>query len=873
MAGRSHAPKAGARDPPNLSAWFQEFSTRLDQGAWADPSNAVSKAPDPSEPTPDTELSGYAQWLRTLASSLYTEKPEGQTATEPDEVAERLARFNRAPGLTESRGPNASGEPARPDARGAARAKADRDAREKSAAAKARSKRKHRTPDERLRQARRRILRLGIVLFVTVGLSPVFARVSPQHGYAVATDSMEPRMPQGTFVWVGSGTIEAGDVIAYRSVTGAVQIHRVAELRQVSGKSYYLTRGDANTAADAFLVPPEDVRGVAKFHAPYVGYLWLLPDFFMLLAFCLAVFSYLGITAWDAREALLPVLLGSRAAVPLAAAVVLILLVPSGFAGVGGLYPESGHSFGVAPSPVPHSAGSMGNATIWSDNNIASTTVGPPYLWKEIVMWGCQPDGDCLLVPPNAYQSWDGSITRVDTANYDGSPEYYLEAVLVGPGAGNNACVQLRNKTDAATVAGSEICTNSTSPTRVRSGALALAGAKDYVFQYMNSGLGSGGTVMTVKILTRQLYPTKTETQVFMSGADWKTNDDVLTTARRSIRYLNDDDAWTPIGTIYLEFVANNTGVGNGRARIRDVTNGNNLGSTGFDTATITRFRSAAINPSDERELEFQFRSDNDPTSYAFIWIARLIIIQSATVTQTVRYVDLSWNATTTNTGSTSVGFDARYHMDEEWGNRTAYFEATLENSDAAGTTYARLVDRTAAATVVGSEVSLAGTAMDRARSGALTLNAAAGDYAAEFNSSVGTNTAKLRNAVLIVFQAPGKWHDDVLRTDNDATSMSCSFTLAYRAAGSGNLGRLNSGTRISIRAQGGPLSDEIILGAGGTVSQSEGSAVSVPAGSRLEHVVFSDPSSSGTSTIKADLKGTCGVGVHTTQDLTFVLG
>ncbi|MGQ0535018.1 MAG: hypothetical protein ACT4PT_02990, partial [Methanobacteriota archaeon] len=188
-----------------------------------------------------------------------------------------------------------------------------------------------------------------------------------------------------------------------------------------------------------------------------------------------------------------------------------------------------------------------------------------------------------------------------------------------------------------------------------------------------------------------------------------------------------------------------------------------------------------------------------------------------------------------------------------------------LSNSNSGQIAYARLYDTAAAAAVSGSEVTVTGQTVTRVRSGALALGAADVTYAAQIKA--GGNDAKLRGAWLIVFQIEGKTYDHILKTKNDvAGSCTWSFTLAH--ASSSGLSRMKSAT-IAIRGDAA-LQGQIVV-ASGAVTQTTGSAVAVPFGTSLQHVVTTVPSDGGTTTIDGDVNGVCG-GVRTVQRVTYVL-
>ena len=89
--------------------------------------------------------------------------------------------------------------------------------------------------------------------------------------------SMSPAMPAGAAIVVApaaAGSVEAGDVITYRSAAnrGLLVTHRVAEVTEdTNGKLAFRTKGDANEEPDAGLVTPDRLLGRVAFSVPYAG--------------------------------------------------------------------------------------------------------------------------------------------------------------------------------------------------------------------------------------------------------------------------------------------------------------------------------------------------------------------------------------------------------------------------------------------------------------------------------------------------------------------------------------------------------------------------------------------------------------------------
>jgi signal peptidase I len=118
-----------------------------------------------------------------------------------------------------------------------------------------------------------------VLLGVAVALAAaVFVpRLAGATPYAVLTGSMRPDYPPGTLVVVrpvAAEEVRTGDVITYQLESGkpVVVTHRVVEVRRtVEGEITFLTRGDANDAADGKPVRPVQVKGRAWYAVPHLG--------------------------------------------------------------------------------------------------------------------------------------------------------------------------------------------------------------------------------------------------------------------------------------------------------------------------------------------------------------------------------------------------------------------------------------------------------------------------------------------------------------------------------------------------------------------------------------------------------------------------
>ena len=93
--------------------------------------------------------------------------------------------------------------------------------------------------------------------------------------YVVATGSMEPEYNIGDLIVIRETTkeeIKIGDVINYISETGIDTItHRLVDIIQKDGQTYYKTKGDNNNSVDPELVNYSQVKGILVFKISKLG--------------------------------------------------------------------------------------------------------------------------------------------------------------------------------------------------------------------------------------------------------------------------------------------------------------------------------------------------------------------------------------------------------------------------------------------------------------------------------------------------------------------------------------------------------------------------------------------------------------------------
>lgn len=88
----------------------------------------------------------------------------------------------------------------------------------------------------------------------------------------IVSGSMEPELPTGSLCFVDHDereNIKEGDIIAFKKSDITVT-HRVID---VTDKGQYITKGDANAAADFSPAEPAQILGTVAFNIPWLGYL------------------------------------------------------------------------------------------------------------------------------------------------------------------------------------------------------------------------------------------------------------------------------------------------------------------------------------------------------------------------------------------------------------------------------------------------------------------------------------------------------------------------------------------------------------------------------------------------------------------------
>jgi len=112
----------------------------------------------------------------------------------------------------------------------------------------------------------------AVVVLIVVSILPIPGNYKL---LIVESGSMEPAIKTGSVVVVKpADSYKIGEVITFNDGgKDKTTTHRVADIEVVSGKVYYITKGDANNAEDSGKVSETKVVGKVLTSIPYAGYL------------------------------------------------------------------------------------------------------------------------------------------------------------------------------------------------------------------------------------------------------------------------------------------------------------------------------------------------------------------------------------------------------------------------------------------------------------------------------------------------------------------------------------------------------------------------------------------------------------------------
>ena len=127
-------------------------------------------------------------------------------------------------------------------------------------------------------------------LFMAVGLPNLFHAKS----LTVMSGSMQPTIGTGDVVVAGQTSpmdVRVGDIVTFRDPWNDERLitHRVREMHVGDGLVMFVTKGDANTGTERWVVPTDGTIGRVAFHVPKLGYLmvWIRSTIGLLLVIVL----------------------------------------------------------------------------------------------------------------------------------------------------------------------------------------------------------------------------------------------------------------------------------------------------------------------------------------------------------------------------------------------------------------------------------------------------------------------------------------------------------------------------------------------------------------------------------------------------------
>lgn len=92
--------------------------------------------------------------------------------------------------------------------------------------------------------------------------------------FMVLSGSMENEIHKGDLIFtkiIDPETLKEDDVIAFRDAEGTVTTHRIIDIVEKEGVTYFVTKGDNNSSQDQNLVELEDVEGLYIGRIPGIG--------------------------------------------------------------------------------------------------------------------------------------------------------------------------------------------------------------------------------------------------------------------------------------------------------------------------------------------------------------------------------------------------------------------------------------------------------------------------------------------------------------------------------------------------------------------------------------------------------------------------
>jgi len=99
-----------------------------------------------------------------------------------------------------------------------------------------------------------------------------------------------------------SSTIENGTLVVFKSPLDGYQTHRISGSLDTTQGTYYMTKGDANSQVDSFLIPEKSVIGPVTTIIPTIGLFFMIPREIFLAAALIATGLYIALTFYFWRR-------------------------------------------------------------------------------------------------------------------------------------------------------------------------------------------------------------------------------------------------------------------------------------------------------------------------------------------------------------------------------------------------------------------------------------------------------------------------------------------------------------------------------------------------------------------------------------------
>lgn len=109
-----------------------------------------------------------------------------------------------------------------------------------------------------------------LLIFLFLGTILIVPPILGWQNVVVLSDSMEPTLHRGDLICIQPcemSDVNTGDVITFQNNYGVYVTHRVFEVNEEG----IVTKGDANSDIDAYVVNSNNFVGKMKYHIPYLG--------------------------------------------------------------------------------------------------------------------------------------------------------------------------------------------------------------------------------------------------------------------------------------------------------------------------------------------------------------------------------------------------------------------------------------------------------------------------------------------------------------------------------------------------------------------------------------------------------------------------